>query len=616
VNPTPVMATVTDQIVCNTDATTAVVFSSSVIGTTFNWTNDTPSIGLAASGTGDIASFIATNTTSTAVTATITVTPTANGCVGTDKTFIITVNPTPVMATVADQAVCNTDATTAVVFSSSVVGTTFNWTNDTPSIGLAAYGTGDIASFTAVNTGTTPVIATITVTPTVNGCVGTDKTFTITVNPPDISEFAYTSNHICITDANPFPIYPNANVVYGGTFSILTNSGTADSAAINPNTGEIDLNTVNAGTTYVITYDTAGAPTSNCPSQSSFTLTIDAEVFADFTYPNALECIDAENPLPIMGANTLLGGTFTVDPPTIDIIANTGELNLSSGVAGETYTVSYTTPNTSTCSDTKTFDVKVIGLPEFELPIQVFLCPDQSTTLIEVQNPQANYTYEWVNAEDANTVIAIGDSFEAPAVGIYAVIATEPENLCTQTKIVQVGLAEQAVIANVFVNDFNRPNNSITVVVEGGTGDYTYYLIDQDGNETAQVNNPVFENLLPSVYTVRVEDNQGCSVAIERTDLAVLDYPRFFTPNGDNYYDYWQIDNSYLIPGSKIYIFDRFGKVLAQIDPNGLGWDGLYLGKPVPATDYWFKAEYRDPNTDLPRTVKGHFSIVRKRPIN
>ena len=476
-----------------------------------------------------------------------------------------------------------------------------------------------IPSFTyTFPSGESTLNVTATVTNNTTGCSNTVDFVFIKIDP-DVSNFTYdtVNGHICISDANPFPVYdPNDNVVFGGTFSIAKDDGTTDSASINPNTGEIDLSTVNAGTTYVITYDTTGAPTSICPSQHTFTLTIDAEVFADFAYPNALECIDAENPLPIFDQNTLLGGSFSIDPPTMEIDENTGELNLASAEAGVVYTISYTTPNTSTCSDTKTFEVKVIGLPEFDLPINVFLCPNQDTALIEVQNPQADYTYEWVNAEDINTVIAIGDSFEAPAVGIYAVTATEPENLCTQTKIVQVSLAEQAIIANVFVNDFNRPNNSITVDVQGGTGDFTYYLIDQDGNETVQVNNPVFENLFSNIYTIRVEDNQGCSVAVEQNGIYILDYPRFFTPNGDASNEYWQIENANIIPNSKIYIFDRFGKVLAKIDPNGLGWDGLYLGKPVPASDYWFKAEYTDPNTNLPRTVKGHFSIVRKSPFN
>ena len=59
--------------------------------------------------------------------------------------------------------------------------------NNTPSIGLAASGSGNIASFNAVNTGTTPVVATITVTPSYTNAgityTGTPQSFTITVNP-------------------------------------------------------------------------------------------------------------------------------------------------------------------------------------------------------------------------------------------------------------------------------------------------------------------------------------------------------------------------------------------------------------------------------------------------
>jgi hypothetical protein len=67
----------------------------------YSWTNSTTSIGLAASGTGNI-SFTALNTTGAPVVATITVTPRfTNGgttCTGTPRTFTITVNPLPVVS--------------------------------------------------------------------------------------------------------------------------------------------------------------------------------------------------------------------------------------------------------------------------------------------------------------------------------------------------------------------------------------------------------------------------------------------------------------------------------------------------------------------------------------
>ncbi|WP_375337723.1 PKD-like domain-containing protein, partial [Salmonella enterica] len=82
------------------------------------------------------------NTGTTPITATITVTPTANGCVGTPNTFTITVNPAPNVNTIPDQTICRGAATTLVVPSGSVTGTTYTWTNSNSSIGLPSSGNG------------------------------------------------------------------------------------------------------------------------------------------------------------------------------------------------------------------------------------------------------------------------------------------------------------------------------------------------------------------------------------------------------------------------------------------------------------------------------------------
>jgi hypothetical protein len=171
INPTPTVNAVSNQIVCN-GSSTAVNFSGAVSGTVYNWTNSNTSIGLGASGTGDIPSFTATNPGLVSVVATITVTPTYtnNGvtCTGASTTFTITVNPTPTVNPVPNISVCHNAPSAPVVFSGAVAATIFQWTNNTPSIGLPASGTGNIPSFIAFNPGPGPVTATITVTPTTN----------------------------------------------------------------------------------------------------------------------------------------------------------------------------------------------------------------------------------------------------------------------------------------------------------------------------------------------------------------------------------------------------------------------------------------------------------------
>ncbi|MDD4604657.1 MAG: hypothetical protein PHF97_12760, partial [Bacteroidales bacterium] len=187
VNPTATVVPITNQTFCNGTVVPATSVTSPVGGTTFAWTNSDPSIGLPASGTGDIASFTASNTGTVPVTATIEITPTANSCEGTHLTYTITINPTPTVNSVGNQVLCHNATTSAVAFSGDAPGTVFNWTNSDPTIGLAASGTGDIAAFTATNTGTIPVTATIVVTPTFTNtavtCTGTSTSFTITVNP-------------------------------------------------------------------------------------------------------------------------------------------------------------------------------------------------------------------------------------------------------------------------------------------------------------------------------------------------------------------------------------------------------------------------------------------------
>lgn len=94
-----------------------------------------------------------------------------------------TINDTPTVNAIPDQIVTN-DATTTEVIFNGTNNTTFNWTNDTPDIGLPPSGTGNISPFTAINTSATPITARIIVTPVnTTGCSGAPVIFRIIVNP-------------------------------------------------------------------------------------------------------------------------------------------------------------------------------------------------------------------------------------------------------------------------------------------------------------------------------------------------------------------------------------------------------------------------------------------------
>ena len=95
------------------------------------------------------------------------------------------------------------------------------------------------------------------------------------------------------------------------------------------------------------------------------------------------------------------------------------------------------------------------------------------------------------------------------------------------------------------------------------------------------------------------------------TTVLVIDYPLFFTPNGDGYHDTWNIAGIGTQPYAKIYIFDRYGKLLKQLSPTGEGWNGTYNGALMPTDDYWFKVVYNEPINNERKTFTAHFTLKR-----
>ena len=222
VNPVPtVAATPASQILCSglTISQIDITNPNNVAGTSFSWTRDNTAnlTGIPANGTGSTITGTLVNTTTSPQTTTFTITATAGSCLSSTSVTVI-VNPTPIVNDPADQTVCNGGNVNGITFTGTA--TAYNWVNDNTSIGLAASGTGNIASFTATNPGNTPVTATITVTPLYsNGgldCSGTPESFTITVNPIPVVTATPTSQTICSETATSIALTSN---VSGSTFS-------------------------------------------------------------------------------------------------------------------------------------------------------------------------------------------------------------------------------------------------------------------------------------------------------------------------------------------------------------------------------------------------------------
>ncbi|WP_445456759.1 choice-of-anchor L domain-containing protein [Flavobacterium sp. HNIBRBA15423] len=232
---------------------------------------------------------------------------------------------------------------------------------------------------------------------------------------------------------------------------------------------------------------------------------------------------------------------------------------------------------------------------------------EQTTVLEVIQDSNlnsSNYNIEWyLNG----TLMGTGFQYVAEAIGIYDVVPIKliPENApdCSYNPTTVEVTQSSTAIAEVIVTDTFEEVAVATVNIINGFGNYEYQLDDGAFQESN-----IFADVSSGDHTITVNDVYGnCG---DRTlTFTVIKYPKFFTPNGDGYNDRWNIYDLKDNPEALISIFDRYGKLIKQIAPNGIGWDGTYNGTPLPSTDYWFVVDYK--YKDQNRTFKAHFTMKR-----
>ena len=157
-------------------------------------------------------------------------------------------------------------------------------------------------------------------------------------------------------------------------------------------------------------------------------------------------------------------------------------------------------------------------------------------------------------------------------------------------------------IVDIITEDFS--NNNIITITPTSNGTYEF-SIDQGVWQS----DGIFMNVNTGSHTLEVRDVRGCGEKVY--EIYIIDYPRFFTPNGDGFNDIWNISGLPTELNSKIYIFDRFGKLLKEISPSGYGWDGTFNGQQMPTNDYWFIVKYSDLITGELKEFRSHFTLKR-----
>ena len=266
--------------------------------------------------------------------------------------------------------------------------------------------------------------------------------------------------------------------------------------------------------------------------------------------------------------------------------------------------------DTSVCYALAELTLQVNPLPEFYLEDSYILCVNTNGS--EVLEPleidtglsAVDYSFVWTYND---TVITgeTGPSIMPTQGGSYSVlvadISTSSVTTCENEVSTTVIESEPPTLIIELVTQAFAENHVLQVTATGD-GVYEYSL---DGG--LWQDETIFTNVSAGQHEITARDKNGCgSITVSKF---VIDYPLYFTPNGDGQNETWNIEG--IGNDAKIYIFDRYGKLLKQISPDGNGWDGTYNGSAMPTSGYWFTVEYTEPLTGERKEFRAHFTLKR-----
>jgi len=525
--------------------------------------------------------FVNTNTgqvnltTSTPGTYTVTNNIAASGgCAAASATNTITINPTPTVIVPANIVVCAGGIVPATNFVSTPAGGSFTWSNSNTSIGLGASGSGNILSFTATNTGSSPIVATITVIPTANTCTGTPSTYTITVNP---------NANATITPHNP--LCANAGPI---TFTAAQSGGVWSGSGItNPSTGAFNPSLAGTGSIQII-YTISGL----CGDADTTHIQI-----------NPLPVIVLGNDTTICNGQTLLlnagnpGSTYSWTP------GGSSSQTLMVSSAG-LYIVQVT--NTNTCTNVDSIQVAYSALANATITPVNPMCSNQPA--FDLTAAQSGGVWSGTGI----TNVTSGTFSPQVAGGGVAQIIYTISGACGNADTITINVFPTETISIDTVApacpDFNK--GSITLHVNGGTLPYLY-------NWSSGETTTTLTDLQVGTYSVTVTDSNQCvatrSVVFEMPIVdcftPVLYIPNIFSPNGDGHNDVLYVHGRD-IKTLLFRVFDRWGEKVFETTDQTLGWDGTYKGKNAPEDVYAYEAKVTmDDGTEINR--KGNISLVR-----
>ncbi|WP_417860234.1 choice-of-anchor L domain-containing protein [Winogradskyella sediminis] len=428
------------------------------------------------------------------------------------------------------------------------------------------------------------------------GCFDSVPFELITHSPPDINRFETFNS--CETEDHSINLLDVNDLLIDNTYNVIINyfSNEADAEA---NENALDSNYSYTNTSETL-YTRVEYSTTHCYIVYPFQLMINPLPVAhqpnDFSVCD--DDFDGHVAIDLTQHDTFIledqsPSEFVVSYYTSEINAIDKTLPLTSDhVAYDNETIfARLEHNTTGCYDITEFSIVIHSLPYIDIEDQV-ICANDLPLVVSADTNNPSDSYLWSTGSTSSYI-------EISTIGSYFVTITN-EFGCENTSTFSVTESESATIDVVETIDFSDPNNIIITV--SGIGNYLYQL-----NDGPFQSSNVFNNVPIGYNTLNIIDQNGCANLTR--DILVIDTPKHMTPNNDGDFDTWHITGVETLPGTKVQIFDKYGKLLTVLDHNTLGWDGTYNQKNMPAGDYWFIADIIQNGEQF--QIKGHFALRR-----
>ena len=267
-------------------------------------------------------------------------------------------------------------------------------------------------------------------------------------------------------------------------------------------------------------------------------------------------------------------------------------------------------------SPAEQFQLSVFDFPDFNLAENTIFCVDNNGVLLNPvslgRNLGDGFNYEWRVGDTALSDSPVINFDELPTGSEIKVVIDHPESGCEleyTTSVTPVSAPENVQI-EVSGSDFGE-GYTVTAEPENFIGEgFAEFVFSLDNGPWQDSNS--FNQVPPGTHTVTVREINGCG-ATSSESFFLVGYPRFFTPNSDGYNDNWNLITDANISIQRLYVFDRYGKLITRINPNNKGWDGTYNGQDLPADDYWFRVEFVDEKTGRHQEYMSNFTLIRNR---